>query len=593
MLRTRKEKRERSRTARAIAWLAVIASCLTSPAGGVFGQSPGDANPAFKPVTDAMIHDPPPEDWLSFRRTLNGWGYSPLDQINTGNVQRLHEAWSRPLEGFFMEPTPLVHDGVMYLSEAANKIVALNAASGEELWTYIHNDPKGASQSGIKRNIAIYGEQLFTTTPDGALVAVNARTGKQAWEVKITGPANTSSGPIIANGKVISGRACAPDSGPEGCVMVANDARTGRELWRAWTIARPGEPGDETWGGVPWEKRQQVGTWMPPSYDPELNLVYFGTSVTGPTPKYLLGGNDKAHLYHTSTLALDADTGGIVWYYQHIIDQWDFDHPFERILVDTGVAPDPKAVAWINPNLKPGEVRKVLTGIPGKTGIVYTLDRRTGEFLWAEPTVKQTVVSSIDGATGKVHMNPDTAFTHDDQDIDLCPAFTGGKNWMPGAYSPRTGLMYMPVENLCSTVKSAGPKNGPGQLGMRIDYVSFLPPGETNVGQVRAISVSTGETAWVYTQRAGTMALVATGGGLVFYGDAAGGFGALDEKGGKVLWQTGLTGAVSGMPVSYGAGGRQFVAVATGPSPEAMGLGRMAPEIKAGNDRVLHVFTLQ
>jgi alcohol dehydrogenase (cytochrome c) len=540
-----------------------------------------------------MIHDPPPEDWLSFRRTLNGWGYSPLDQINTGNVQRLHEAWSRPLEGFFMEPTPLVHDGVMYLSEAANKIVALNAASGEELWTYIHNDPKGASQSGIKRNIAIYGEQLFTTTPDGALVAVNARTGKQAWEVKITGPANTSSGPIIANGKVISGRACAPDSGPEGCVMVANDARTGRELWRAWTIARPGEPGDETWGGVPWEKRQQVGTWMPPSYDPELNLVYFGTSVTGPTPKYLLGGNDKAHLYHTSTLALDADTGGIVWYYQHIIDQWDFDHPFERILVDTGVAPDPKAVAWINPNLKPGEVRKVLTGIPGKTGIVYTLDRRTGEFLWAEPTVKQTVVSSIDGATGKVHMNPDTAFTHDDQDIDLCPAFTGGKNWMPGAYSPRTGLMYMPVENLCSTVKSAGPKNGPGQLGMRIDYVSFLPPGETNVGQVRAISVSTGETAWVYTQRAGTMALVATGGGLVFYGDAAGGFGALDEKGGKVLWQTGLTGAVSGMPVSYGAGGRQFVAVATGPSPEAMGLGRMAPEIKAGNDRVLHVFTLQ
>jgi alcohol dehydrogenase (cytochrome c) len=148
-----------------------------------------------------MIHDPPPEDWLSFRRTLNGWGYSPLDQINTGNVQRLHEAWSRPLEGFFMEPTPLVHDGVMYLSEAANKIVALNAASGEELWTYIHNDPKGASQSGIKRNIAIYGEQLFTTTPDGALVAVNARTGKQAWEVKITGPANTSSGPIIANGE--------------------------------------------------------------------------------------------------------------------------------------------------------------------------------------------------------------------------------------------------------------------------------------------------------------------------------------------------------------------------------------------------------
>jgi len=596
LLLMKKDKQEWSNTTRAITWLVVIVSFLASATGSVFGQSaasPAGTRPIVKPVTDAMIQDPPPEDWLSFRRTLNDWGYSPLDQINTGNAQRLHEAWSRPLGGFFMESTPLVHDGVMYLPESGNKIIALNAATGEEFWTFIHGDPKGADQSGVKRNIAIYGEQLLTTTSDGLLIAVNVHTGKQDWEVKITGPANTSSGPIIANGKVISGRACAPDSGPEGCVMVANDARTGKELWRTWTIARPGEPGDETWGKVPWEKRQQVGTWMPPSYDPELNLVYFGTTVTGPTVKYLLDGNDKTYLYHTSTLALDADTGKIVWYYQHIVDQWDFDHPFERILVDTRVAPDPKTVAWINPNLKPGEVRKVLTGIPGKTGIIYTLDRRTGEFLWAEPTVKQTVVASIDGSTGKVHMNPDTAFTHEDQDIDLCPAFTGGKNWQPGAYSPRTGLMYMPLENLCSTVKSAGPKNGPGQLGMKIDYVSYLRPGETDVGQVRAISVSTGNTVWMYTQRAGTMALVATGGGLVFYGDVVGGFGALDEKDGKVLWQTRLTGPVSGMPISYGAGGRQFVAVATGLSPEAMGLGRMTPEIKVGNDRVLHVFTLQ
>lgn len=153
--------------------------------------------------------------------------------------------------------------------------------------------------------------------------------------------------------------------------------------------------------------------------------------------------------------------------------------------------------------------------------------------------------------------------------------------------------MYMPLENLCSTVKSAGPKNGQGQLGMRIDYVAWLRPGETNVGQVRAISVSTGKTAWVYSQRAGTMSLVATGGGLVFFGDAVGGFGALDEKEGKVLWQTRLTGPVSGMPISYGAGGKQFIAVATGLSPEAMGLGHMTPEIKVGADKVLHVYTLK
>jgi PQQ-dependent dehydrogenase (methanol/ethanol family) len=572
---------------------AALAACLMVWAGASPAQ-PGTATAprAFRPVTDAMLQDPPAEDWLSFRRTLNAWGYSPLDRIDIGNVEQLHEVWSVPLEGFMMEATPLVHDGVMYVPLPGDKIVALDAATGKVLWRFARSYPEGASPGGTKRNIAIYEDRLISTSADGVVFAVDARTGKQVWEVKITGRANTSAGPIIAGGKVISGRACAPDSGPKGCVMVANDARTGKELWRTWTIAKPGEPGDETWGDVPWEKRQQVGTWMPPSYDPDLNLVYFGTSVTGPTPKYLLAGNDKTYLYHTSTLALDADTGKIVWYYQHIVDHWDFDHTFDRILVDTEVAPDPDTVAWINPDIEPGEERKVLTGIPGKTGIVYTLDRETGEFLWATPTVKQTVVASIDGATGKVNMNPDDVFTHDDQAIDLCPAFTGGKNWMPGAYSPATGLMYMPLENLCSTVTSAGPKTGPGQLGMRIDYTAHLAPGETDVGQIRAISVATGDTAWTYRQRVGTMAVVATAGGLVFGGDAAGGFRALDATSGDVLWETKLSAAVSGIPVSYGAGGKQFVAVATGPSPESMGLGRMTPEIEVGNERVLHVFAL-
>jgi PQQ-dependent dehydrogenase (methanol/ethanol family) len=579
--------------ARATPWwlCAGIAACLMAAADAGLAQSaPAAAPRSFVPVTDAMLQNPPPADWLSFRRTLDGWGYSPLDQIDAGNVARLHEVWSMPLEGFTIEPTPLVHDGVMYVPVPGDKIVALDAATGDEIWSFARNP--GGGGGGTKRNIAIYQDRLISTSAEGTVFAVDARTGKLQWEVQITGRANTSSGPIIANGKVISGRACAPNSGPDGCVIIANDARTGEELWRTSTIAKPGEPGDETWGGVPWEKRQQVGTWMPPTYDPQLNLVYIGTSVTGPTPKYLLGGNDKQHLYHTSTLALDADTGGIVWYYQHIIDHWDFDHPFDRILVDAAVAPDPDAVAWINPDVTPGEARRVLTGIPGKTGIVYTLDRRTGEFLWAEPTVKQTVVASIDGATGKVHMNPDSVFTHDDQTIDLCPAFTGGKNWMPGAYSPKTGLMYMPLENLCSTVKSAGPKNGEGQLGMRIDYTAYLAPGENDVGEVRAISVSTGRTAWAHEQRAGVMALVATGGGLIFDGDAVGVFRALDDRTGKVLWETQLQGPLSGIPITYGAGGRQFVAVATGGSPEASGLGRMTPEISVGNDRTLHVFTL-
>ncbi len=582
----------RARTARPMQ-LAGLAACAAGVAGAALAQqSPAPAPGSFRPVTDAMLDHPPPADWLSFRRTLNGWGYSPLAEIEKDNVKNLHEVWSAPLQGFMMEATPLVHDGVMYVPLPADKVVAFDAATGKQLWSFARRYPKGAAPGATKRNIAIYEDRLISTSADGFLFAVDARTGKQAWEVKITGPANTSGGPIVAAGKVISGRACAPDAGPEGCVMVANDARTGKELWRTWTIAKPGTPEDASWGGVPWEKRNQVGTWMPASYDAKLNLVYFGTSVTGPTPKYLLAGNDKTYLYHDSTLALDADTGKIVWYYQHIVDQWDFDHTFDRILVDAAVAPDPKHVPWINPNLKPGERRDVLTGIPGKTGIVYTLDRRTGEFLWAEPTVRQNVVASIDGATGEVHMNPATVFTGPDQALAVCPAFTGGKNWPPGAYSPETGLMYMPLENLCSTVTSAGPKTGKGQLGMRINYTAHLEPGQTQVGQVRAISVSTGKTAWTFRQRSGTMAIVATGGGLVFNGDAAGSFRALDAKTGEVLWKTRLGAPVSGIPISYAAGGKQFVTVATGPSPEAMGLGRMTPEIKTGTERVLHVFAL-
>ena len=192
---------------------------------------------------------------------------------------------------------------------------------------------------------------------------------------------------------------------------MAHDAATGEELWRRRLIPAPGEPGDETWGGVPYEQRLHVGSWMVPSYDPELDLVYVGTSVTSPAPKFLLGGVDNKHLYHNSTLALDGETGEIRWYYQHLNDHWDLDHPFERMLVDTAVAPDPDAVAWINPRLQPGETRKVVTGVPGKTGVVYTLDRETGEFLWATPTITQNVISNIDGATGEVTENAEVIFT--------------------------------------------------------------------------------------------------------------------------------------------------------------------------------------
>ncbi len=448
------------------------------------------------PVPAASLINPADGDWLMFRRTLNGWGYSPLTQITAKNVKGLRLAWSRPLPEGGYEGTPLVHAGVMYIIEPRDSVEAVDAATGDLIWQFRRTYAKDFKGGGSKRNAAIFENLLINSSADGFVYAVDITTGKQVWETQVTDwktqSASTSSGPIIADGKVISGRNCARDAGPDACVMVAHDARTGRELWRTSTMAKPGEPGDESWGGIPWEKRLQVGTWMPPTYDPELKLIYFGTSVTAPTPKFMLAGNDKKHLYSTSTLALDSDTGKIVWHYQHILDHWDFDHTFARLLIDTQVAPDPKAVSWINPRIKQGERRQVMTGIPGKTGIVYTLDRKTGEFLWATPTVRQNVVQSIDGATGEVTDNPATVFTGPGQKLDVCPSFAGGKNWQEGSYSPRTGLMYMPLQNICSTVTSEGGKVT-GQLGMGIDYFALMPPGETNVGTVRAISVSTGK----------------------------------------------------------------------------------------------------
>ena len=547
------------------------------------------------PVSEAMIKDPAPGDWLSFRRTLNGWGYSPLDQITRDNVQGLRLVWSRPLSAGGYEGTPLVHDGVMYIIEPNDTIDAVDGATGDLLWHFKRQYPKEFRGGGSKRNAAIFENLIIDSSADGFVYAVDINTGKQVWESKATDwqtqSASTSGGPIIAGDKVISGRNCAKEAGPDACVIVANDARTGKELWRLRTMPRPGEPGDASWGGVPDDKRLQVGTWMPPTFDPELNLIYYGTSVTAPTTKYLLGGNDKQHLYSTSTLAIDADSGEIVWHYQHIIDHWDFDHTFTRILVDSEQAPDPGQVAWINPRIDPHKTYKVLTGIPGKTGIVYTLDRTNGQFLWAKPTIKQTVVQSIDGATGKVTDNPADVFTGPGQSADMCPSFAGGKNWPEGTYSPKTGLMYMPLQNLCSVVNSAE-KGSTGAINMGITNVAKMAPGTTDVGTIRAISVKTGDTLWKFDQRAGMMSLMSTAGGLVFAGDAVGRFKALDDTTGKLLWQTNLNVPVGGFPISYSVDGKQYVAVGTGISPEAFALMGMTPEYKPAMSNVLYVFAL-
>ena len=508
--------------------------------------------------------------------------------------------WSRALHAGEQEAAALAYGGVLYMPNPRDVIQAINAVTGDLIWEYRRQrlDDLEAQISIIfsdtNRNLAIYDNLIIDTSTDDYVLALDVATGQLVWETQILdytkNPAHQTSGPIIANGKVVSGRGCMPEGGPEACVITAHDAKTGEELWRTRMIPAPGEPGDETWGDVPYEQRRHVGAWMVPSFDPTLNLIYVGTSVTSPAPKFMLGGVEHKYLYHNSTLALDADTGAIVWYYQHLNDHWDLDHPFERILVDTVVAPDASAVSWINPRLQPGEERRVVTGIPGKTGIVYTLDRETGEFLWATPTVTQNVITDIDGATGAVTENSEVVFTGVGQDVLACPSMLGGKDWEVGAYSPLTNTMYFPLRNVCARIMALA-DDGEESL-YRLQFRGQLAPGTDQVGTVQAISAETGEIRWIYEQRAATTSLVATGGGLLFGGDANGRFRALDDATGEVLWEINLGSPVTGVPITYAVEGRQYVAVSTGYAGTTSGLIPLTPELRPSSGNNLFVFAL-
>ena len=580
--------------------LACIASGVLAAALAVVAPPALAQEDRIRPVTDAELENPSPDDWLMWRRTLDGWGYSPLDQINRENVGDLRMVWSRGLRPGRQQGTPLVRDGVMFMPNPRDIIQAIDAETGDLIWEHRRDRPDDLGDYMIgtltdtNRNIAIHGELIIDTSMDDHIFALHAETGEVVWDTEIldyrVNPANQTSGPIVAGGKAFSGRSCDPRGGPTGCVVTAHDAVTGEELWRRRLIPAPGEPGDETWGDVPFEERAHVGSWMVPSYDPVLNLVYVGTSVTSPAPKYMLGGTDKKHLYHNSTLALNGDTGEIVWYYQHLNDSWDLDHPFERLLVDTAVRPDPSAVSWINPRLNPGEERRVVTGIPGKTGIVYTLDRETGEFLWATPTIVQNVISGIDGATGAVTENAELVFTAAGQTVLACPHASGGKDWEAGAYSPLTNMMYMPLRNVCARMRAMAEPDEQDEARRlyAIAWRAEIAPGTDQVGSVQAISAETGRVVWNYQQRAATMALAATGGGLVFGGDVNGRFRAFDDRTGEILWEINLGSPVSGFPITYAVDGRQYVAISTG-------YGRfleLTPELSPSANNNLFIFAL-
>ena len=555
----------------------------------------------FKPVTRAMLEDPPDGDWLMFRRTYDGWAHSPLDQVNRDNVGELRLAWSRAMETGGQYTTPLVHAGIMYVQHPGDVIQALDATSGRLIWEY-RRQREDDSRSRNRRNLAIYEHRLFHLTDDQHLIALDARNGALLWETEE--PAGDAGighvgGPMVAAGVVVSGRSCSARGGPDSCYLAGHDPETGRQLWHRRTIPKPGEPGDDSWGDLPDERRWHVGTWgNVPSYDPELGLLYWGTSVPQPSLERLRGTTGRDVLYSNSTLATDPANGDLVWYYQHLPrDNWDLDHVFERYLVDVALAPDPAEVPWISPRIKPGELRRVVTGIPGKTGIVYTLDRKTGEFLWARETLHQNVITSIDGS-GEVHINEDMV-VGPFEEILVCPSLGGGKNWPAGTYSPLTGLMYQPQQNLCH-LQTGYTETPTAEDGYATSWLVVEDPAVTGdpypVGRIDAIDVSTGRQAWRHEQRAAVLGTaVSTAGGLLFVGDIDRRFMAFDDRTGEVLWQTIVSAPVSGSAVSYAVGGRQYIAVAVGggtASPERRALS-IHTELKPPRDSpALFVFAL-
>jgi PQQ-dependent dehydrogenase (methanol/ethanol family) len=525
---------------------------------------------AYSPVTEAMLLDPPAEDWLMWRRTQNHWAHSDLDQIDRDTVSNLGLSWAWTLDPAANEVTPLVHDGVMFLVQGNDFVQALDARDGTLLWQYRREVvDHAAGLAAVNRNGALFEDKLYIATHDAFLVALDVATGQVVWEQPVgdwTIGHHYSGGPQIINGNVVAGMSgCYYIN--TGCWISAHDSDSGEELWRTNTIPGPGEPGGDTWGDVPPESRRGGSAWIAPSYDPDLNLIYYGIAVPIPWGSVQRGTGDADVLYTNSTLALDGDTGEIAWYFQHIPnEEWDLDHPFERLIVETAVSPDPDSVEWLNEDIVPGETRKVITGIPGKTGIIWTLDAATGDFLWARSTNYQNVVVDVDVEGRHGVSNPDLRQPDVGEELFVCPHLLGGINWQAVAYSPKTNALYTPTNNTCMTytLNPVQPTVGAHHGSARSTRV-HVPDSDELVGLLTAVSVETGETLWQVRQRAGFHgSVLSTGGDLVFVTDDARRFRAFDAETGDVLWETILNSTAGGYPVTYMVDGEQYVAIGAG-----------------------------
>ncbi len=557
---------------------------------------------SISPVTDDMLQNPADGDWLTYRRTLNGWGYSPLDQINTSNVKNLDLVWSRVMNSGILEITPLVHDGIMFLPHPGDTVQAIDAASGDMLWEYKREVPEGAYSLGQrKRSIAMLGNNIYVATWDNHVLALDMKTGKVVWDTERSGglDVSNSTGPIAIKGVVVTGSTCSYTY-PGGCYAAAYDANSGEELWLNYVNPRPGEPGDESWGGVPLESRIHTGVWGGLSYDADLDLVYYGSSSTAPSSP-TVGGRplwDKAPLLDTDTrFAVKRDTGEVVWKRQIFPGaNWDEECTFEAVIdtVALKANPNAKGMLAIGKDGSSGQMRKVETGVPCKNPFVYTVDAATGDFLWAKQVGYESTDTYLDhiDTDGKVYPRDSMILKEVGKTYFVCPTFSGGRDWPATSYNPNSKVLFVPSVNICADMTPF--EDEPPVTSYQVDAKEKLPPGDTDAGRVDAVSMETGDTLWTYRLRAPNYSpTMATAGGLVFTGDQARYFRAHDQKDGSLLWRVRLPSEVEGHAITYSVGGTQYVAVAAGQGGSGGGHAGTTPDVDfvAGSNAV-YVFAL-